>query len=125
VTVTAALPFDDNGHKSRPYPRWITLGLGFSPESRYHQARVISLPDRAPKISKSGEMPFETRYPDDRIRALCARAQAAEDPDEIDNIMHQLRVELRDQLENVRRMVEVHRRHAAENSDDDQLHKSA
>jgi hypothetical protein len=33
-------------------------------------------------------------HPEDRIRALCARAAATDDPDELEEITSQLRIEL-------------------------------
>jgi len=87
-------------------------------------ARVIEYLNSAKK-TKSGGMSFKTTNTDDHIRALCARVLVAEDPDEINDIMRQLRAELRDHVENVRRMVEAHRRHAVERNGDDPLGKSA
>jgi hypothetical protein len=87
-------------------------------------ARVIECPNSA-KETKSGGMSFETKHTDDHIRALCARVLVAENPNEINDIMRQLRAELRDHVENVRRMVEAHRRHAVEENGDDPLGKSA
>jgi hypothetical protein len=46
---------------------------------------------------------------EDRIRELCARAAATEDPDEIDEIVSQLRAELHQQITYLRSMVDMYR----------------
>jgi len=79
------------------------VGLGFSPENRYHPRRGSLNAAVRPKKTKFGGMSFENKNTADRVRTLCARVLVAEDPDEIDDILRRLRAELRDHVGNVRR----------------------
>ena len=49
---------------------------------------------------------------EDRIRELCARAAATDDPDELEEIAAQLRNELQDHITRLRGLVDTYRSRA-------------
>jgi hypothetical protein len=55
-------------------------------------------------------MSCESRNTEDRIRELCAKAAAAESPNEVNEILSQLRAALREHIANIKDMIaEYHR----------------
>ncbi len=62
--------------------------------------------------SKVGGMVVRCIDPADRIRELCARAAATDEPDELKEIASQLRDELQGQIARLRDVVDMYRSRA-------------
>jgi len=62
--------------------------------------------------SKVGGMVVRSIDPADRIRELCARAAATDEPDELKEIASQLRDELQGQIARLRDVVDMYRSRA-------------
>ena len=73
-------------------------------------------PERSQKLagvdSKVGVMVIRPIASEDRIRELCARAAATDDPDELEEIAAQLRNELQDHITPLRGLVDTYRSRA-------------